>query len=99
MQQPVIKYNTHTFRFPFANVIFGRVFEIPCTVLFEYADAEEGFRVNIKSLTGTAEDGTEYDLLYLTEDDDAMYSQFIVACIYENKRYWDFEKENEEWWE
>lgn len=100
MKQPEIKYETHTLRFPFANVIFGRTFQMPCDVLFEYSENEEGFRVNITSLTGTTEDGTEYDLLYLTEDDESLYAEFIVACILSNKQYWNFDNTGEkEWWE
>lgn len=101
MKQPEIKYETHTLRFPFAQTIFGKTFEMPCEILFEYAENEEGeMRLKVSSLTGTSEDGTTYDLMYLTDDDDSMYSQFIVACVVSNKRYWDFESEgNEEWWE
>jgi hypothetical protein len=100
LKQPEIRYETHTLRFPFANVIFGRVFQIPCDVLFEYSESEEGFRVNITSLTGKAEDGTEYDLLYLTEDDDSLYSEFIVGCILDNKSYWNYESpDGKDWWE
>jgi hypothetical protein len=101
MKQPDVKYETHTLRFPFAQMIFGRAFEMPCEMLFEYSENEDGgIRLKVTSLTGRSEDGTEYDLMYLTDDDDSMYSQFIVACVVSNKHYWDYESEgDEEWWE
>ncbi len=99
MKAPEVKYTTHTFRFPYAHVIFGRTFEMPCSVVFEYADIEDGnFRIKISSLTGTA-DGTEYDLLYLTEDDESLYASFILACIVGNKQYWNYDNETQDWWE
>jgi hypothetical protein len=74
---------------------------MPCDVVFEYAETEDdNFRIKVKSLTGTSEDGTTYDLLYLTEDEDSMYSMFIIACVIENKQYWDHKlKGDKEWWE
>lgn len=100
MKQPELKYETHTFRFPYATVIFGKVFQMPCAVLFEYAETEEGeMRLKVKSMTGMSDDGLEYDLIYLTDDEDSLYSEFIVACILENKQHWDFTGDTKEWWE
>jgi hypothetical protein len=101
MKQPEVMYKIHSLRFPFAQVIFGKVFQMPCEMLFDFAENEEGgLRLKVLSLTGMSEDGTEYDLMYLTEDDDSMYSQFIVAAVISNQQYWDYESEgDEEWWE
>ena len=99
MKQPEIKYEVHTLRFPFAYVIFGKVFQMPCEVLFEFSENEDGeMRLVVKSLTGKSEDGTDYDLIYLTDDDDSLYSTFIVTCIVNNKQYWNYSGE-QEWWE
>jgi hypothetical protein len=100
LKQPEIKYETHSLRFPYTTIIFGRSFQMPCEVLFEYAENEDGeMRLIVKSLTGKSEDGMEYDLSYLTDDDDMPYSDFIVACIIRNKQYWNYNAENQEWWE
>lgn len=98
-KSPKINYETHTLRFPYANVIFGRVFEMPCTVVFEHSESEDQFRINIKSLVGTGEDGTIYDLMYLTEEEESQYAEFIIACIVNNKQKWDLELGEKEWWE
>lgn len=99
MKQPEVKYETYSFRFPFAHVIFGKVFQMPCEVLFEYSENDKGeMRLEVKSLTGRSESGVEYDMLYLTDDDDSEYAEFIVACITQNKHYWNHSGE-EEWWE
>ncbi len=98
--KPEIKYETHTFRFPYATVIFGKVFQVPCEVLFEYCETEEGgIRLKVESLTGMSEDGTKYDMKFLTDDEDSAYSEFIVACIIANKQHWDFISGEKEWWE
>lgn len=99
MKQPEIKFNTHSLRFPYAHVIFGKVFEMPCDVLFEYSESEGQYRIKVTSLVGTADDGTVFDLKYLTDDDDSMYSEFIVSCILGNKSRWDFDSGEKEWWE
>ena len=102
MQQPELVYETYNLRFPYAQVIFGRTFQMICEVLFEYAEGEDGnFRIKIKSLTGTTEDGTSYDLMYLTEDEESMYANFILVCVHMNKEHWNFnpDKGELEWWE
>lgn len=100
MKQPEIKHELYTLRFPFAHVIFGRPFQMPCEVLFEYSENTAGeMRLVVKSITGKSENGTEYDLIYLTEDDTSEYAEFIVACIVSNKQFWNYNAENGEWWE
>lgn len=100
MKQPDIVYEQHTMRFPFSYLIFGKNFEMTCNVAFGYTEGGDGdYRVKVESITGTTtEDEVEYDMTYLTEDMDSMYAGFIIACIIQNKKYWDFETVDKEWW-
>jgi hypothetical protein len=100
MRAPEIQYETHTMRFPFTQILFGKSFEMPCEVVFEYTETDDkNFRIKVKSLIGTTEEGLTYDLMYLTEDEDSMYSEFIITGIIRNKPQWGVGPTGGvEWW-
>ncbi len=99
MKAPEVTYDTFGFRFPYAQVFFGRSFPMVCEAMLQYSEAEDGnIRIKVTSLTGKGCDGNVYDLLYLTDDEDSMYAHFLIGCILRNKDYWNYEGDTE-WWE
>lgn len=101
-KQPELVYEKHLLRFPMTHVIFGKSFQMLCEVLFEYTETDDGnFRIKVNSLTGVVSDGTAYDIMYLTEDEDSMYASFILVCIHKNKAQWNLKPDGgeREWWE
>tara|TARA_R110002074_G_scaffold297016_1_gene468536 strand:- start:771 stop:1094 length:324 start_codon:yes stop_codon:yes gene_type:complete len=98
---------TNTLLFPFAQVIFGKSHPILCEVVFDYAEyledmeGEDGemvpctvSKVVPMSLTATFEDGKVYDMLYLVDEEDAPYRDFIINSVVGSRDKWN----QEVWW-
>lgn len=107
MREEDIVLEEHFFHFPYAHVIFGMSFPLVCQVIFGYTEIanEEGYlepRIHLHSLTGSTEDGMEYDMAYLGDNSSSRYADFVVQCLLANREYWDDavdEEEGEFWWE
>lgn len=86
MEKEIMK--VYTAKIPYAVVLFGKPFEVRLELMFEFAESEDSkFRLEIKSLTGTAEDGFVKDYSHLVEEDSKM-SAFIIDCVVGNRATW-----------
>jgi hypothetical protein len=99
-KEPDIKLETHNLTIPYGFVLFGKMFEMPLECVFGYSgDLKSNHVLEIKSLSGTDDDGLLYDMLYLVEDEEDFLTRHIISSILNNYSVWDVETEVGSWWD
>lgn len=91
----------HTLIFPYAIVVFGRTYNMPCTVNFSYHEDPDGdIKLSIKQLTAQDHTGSVYDMMSLVEEPESEIASDILEAIVYNQAKWDWEPEGDElvWW-
>jgi len=98
MGKPTPNYDLepHTIRMPYSSLVFGRNFEIPLECVFGYSgDLKSTHAIEIKSITSKGDNGLNYDMMYLVEEDEGELTKHIITCILNNHKNWDT---GEDWW-
>lgn len=93
MTEPVLDLTEHTLLMPYAEVVFGKVFENSLLVTFQYGTIDGNEVMNVLSIYDEVD--TEYT--HLAEDDDTELTQHVIVAIINNRNYWDLGPEAE-WW-
>ena len=102
-QKPEVLMKRHTLLFPYAIVVFGLSFPMPCTADFQVSEDNGGnVKIKINSLTATDDNGIVYDMEHVVADELGELSSFVITSIIVNRKYWDWVPEEGSetihWW-
>ena len=97
-KEPELEFETHTLSIPYATIIFGKVYNMPLECVFEYAGdlKKDTHLIEVVSLTGKDDAGMDYDMSFLVEEAESLWTADILAAILKNHSQWDGDAA---WWE